>query len=78
MVGDKVHCNRCDKPFEAVKKMFRDMFCGQKAARIQEFSSYPMCQQADSHWIYAIDIMSKFEGGFKKCRRAQRRWLQEN
>lgn len=77
-IGDIVHCNRCDKPFEAIKEMFRDMFCGQEAARIHEFSTCPMCQQTDNHWVYATDITPKFEGGFEKRRRVRRHWLQEN
>ena len=38
-----IHCNRCDKAFEAPKELTRDGFCGTKAARINEPCTCPHC-----------------------------------
>lgn len=73
-----IHCNRCDQPFEAPREMKRDGFCGQKAARIQEFCTCPHCQQTDGHWLYASDVMPVFEGGFDARKQQERQWLAAN
>ena len=73
-----IRCNRCDAKFYIEKEMERDPFCGQKAARVQEFSQCPKCGQSDHHWVYANDIMPIFSGGYDKCRTQERRWMMEN
>lgn len=73
-----IHCNRCDRPFPASKPMRRDGFCGTKVARLSEFSTCPHCQQTDCHWLYAADVMPKFEGNFDGRKLAQMQWLQIN
>ncbi len=77
-IDETIHCNRCDKAFNAPKKMNRDGFCGQKAARISEFCTCPLCQQTDCHWVYASDTMPKFEGNFEIRKRLSLKWLLEN
>jgi hypothetical protein len=76
--GTTIHCNRCDKEFEAGREMIRGSFCGTKAARLEQFCKCPHCGQNDSHWIYAADAMPAFEGGFDARKRAERQWLREN
>ena len=73
-----IRCNRCEAKFQVEKEMERDPFCGQKAARVQEFSNCPECGQGDHHWVYASDVMPKFEGGFDKRKRTEKTWLNSN
>lgn len=77
-INSTLHCNRCDKSFLAPKEMTRDKFYGQETTRINEFCTCPYCQQTDIHWVYANDLMPKFEGSFEKKRKAKRQWLNEN
>lgn len=76
--GTTIHCNRCDKAFEAPKELDRQQFAGQKAARIETPCTCPHCQQTDWHWLFAGDVMPAFEGGFDARKRAERQWLMEN
>lgn len=76
--GDTVHCNRCDKAFQASAEMTRGPFCGSKAARLEQFAKCPHCGQNDSHWVFASDVMPTFEGGFDARKRAERKWLREH
>jgi len=73
-----IRCNRCSAKFWAEKKMERDCFCGQKAARVQDFSTCPECGQTDCHWVYASDVMPVFPGGREKRRMAEMKWLRAN
>jgi len=77
--GQTIHCNRCDKGFEAQKDLERAGFFGGKAARLEQFCECPHCGQNDSHWFYAVDAgMPEFEGGFDARKKAERKWLMEN
>ena len=73
-----LHCNRCDEGFVAQSTLTREPFCGQQAARVQDFVTCPHCQQTDGHWVYAKDVLPTFEGNFEQRRRAMRQWLGEN
>jgi len=76
--GSPIHCNRCDQKFDAPKDMQRNEFWGQNAARIDDFCTCPHCEQTDSHYVYATDIMPEFEGSPAKVRKMQRDWAEEN
>lgn len=73
-----IHCNRCDQAFEAPKDLPREGFAGQKAARIETFCTCPHCGQTDCHWLYANDVMPKFDGNFEARKRATMTWLLAN
>ena len=76
--GTTIHCNRCDERFSSPKEMMRGPFCGTNAARLEQFCECPNCDQHDSHWIYAPEIMPDFPGGYDARKKAARKWLEEN
>ena len=73
-----IRCNKCEAVFSTDQQMSRDGFCGTKAARVQDFSTCPHCDQTDHHWVYSSDIMPTFEGGFDKRKTQERKWIMEN
>lgn len=77
-IAQAIHCNRCGLSFSAPKSLNCQPFCGERAARIDEFCTCPHCQQTDCHWLHAADVMPRFEGNFDGRKRAEREWLQAN
>jgi hypothetical protein len=70
-------CNKCERKFESIE-VERDKFYGQWAARVQEFTTCPKCNQTDHHWVYAIDVMPDFKGKQWKVKEQQKQWLRSN
>ena len=86
-------CNNtnCQSKFET-PELPHTTFNGSRAARITEFATCPVCGRMDTHWIYASDVMPKFEIEIPtyipepyrqqyvadKIRKLENKWLEAN
>jgi len=56
--GLPARCNRCNKEFDLPKDREGSGFDG-NAARLKQTCACPHCEQTDSHWIFASDLIAR-------------------
>lgn len=78
--GTPLRCNRnqCNATFPAPDGLERTAFAGSEAARTITMVTCPTCGRVDGQWVFADDLMPKFEGTFDQRGKQRNAWKLAN